>query len=213
MNSFRVGDRLSRRLKTLRNYHSEQKIIWDIGCDHGQLGLSFLESTVTEINLVDPSELVIKSLYTLPIDAYIQKGILKIHYKEGQKLNIDSINNLIFIAGMGGKEIGEIIVSLIPQLDDSSQFVISPHRKILELRSLLHSLPLSLISEQVIFEDGQFYQVLVLRPGRSGEKVSLYGEKMWEGPEGREYLAHQLKVYKSHRDSGSQAYFDYLMSL
>lgn len=213
MNSSRVGDRLSKRLLTLRNYHTNQKYIWDIGCDHGLLGLSFLETSVTEINLVDPSLLVIKTLKSLPVDAYIQKRLLKIHHKEGQSLNIESKENLIFIAGMGGKEIGDIILSLLPQLDSSSQFVISPHRKILELRSLLHSLPLSLLSEEVILEDEQFYQILALKPGSSGEKVSLYGETLWQSPSGRDYLAHQLKVYQSHRDQASQAYFEYLKTL
>src|SRR6476661_2613415 len=140
----KVGDSL--RLTKLHSYHSTEENIWDIGCDHGYLGSSFKDSEIVKaIHLVDPSGPVIQNLK----DSYISVPNLKIHHQEGQYLFIDSNSNLIFIAGMGGKEIGEIISHLLPQLDSTSKFVISPHRKILELRALLNVMPISLLSEEV----------------------------------------------------------------
>lgn len=207
----RVGDStLSFRLSTLHNYYSNEAHIWDIGCDHGYLGSSFKDiETVKEIHLVDPSAPVIENLK----DSYISVPKIKIHHNEGQRLIIDRISNLIFIAGMGGKEIGEIVSHLYPRLDSSSRIVISPHRKILELRAHLNALPISLLSEKVIEEDGQFYQILELSHNPSGMKVPLYGDFIWSGETGSKYWDHQLKTFIHHKDLASLEYVNHLKSL
>ena len=208
--SSRSRESLSLRLSKLKSYHSTEKYIWDIGCDHGILGLSFAGlQEVQEINLVDPSEPVIDKLKDKIKDSYITTRVL-IHHLPGQKMEIKSKNNLIYIAGMGGEEIGEIISSLLPQLDSTSMFIISPHRKILELRSLLGELPVSLVKEEVLFEDNQHYQILALRPHSLSRPVSAYGEELWLGDTGRAYLKHQLNFFRLHRDEASQKYLEYL---
>lgn len=213
MSFSRVGDSLSERLKSIRHFHTNQRNIWDIGCDHGLLGLSFEASDVDSIHLVDPSKPVIDTLVNKLKDSYITKGKVFITHKEGQSLIIDSLSNCIFIAGMGGKEIGEIILHLMPQLDESSRIVISPHRKILELRKLLNKLPLSLIEEKVMIEDDQYYQILCLSPKEGGEKVSLYGEELWNSETGENYRQHQIKFFTPHQDLASQNYVSYLSGL
>ena len=206
--SSRVGG--STRLTKLHSYYQNEKHIWDIGCDHGYLGSSFKDiESVEVIHLVDPSLPVIQSLK----DSYISIRKIMIHHNEGQRLTFNSPSNLIFIAGMGGKEIGEIIVHLLPQLDSASRLIISPHRKIIELRTLLSELPLSLTSEEVIEEDEQFYQILELTPNPHGMKVPVYGEQLWASHIGEKYRNHQLKHYKAHKDLASLGYVAYLESL
>jgi tRNA (adenine22-N1)-methyltransferase len=210
MNSSRRGERsLSLRLKKLHSFYSNEKHVWDIGCDHGHLGLSFYDrNEVKSIHLVDPSGSVIDVLESKFKDSYITKvALLK---KEGQKLNITSSSNCIFIAGMGGKEIGEIVTHLLPMLDESSTFVISPHRKILELRSILHCLPLTLLREEVIVEDNQYYQILCMRPGDQGRKISKFGEDIFRGETGERYRQLQMETFSTHRDDLSQQYSEFL---
>lgn len=210
----REGDGLSLRLSTLKSYYSNEQVVWDIGCDHGLLGLSFAQTdTIKSIHLVDPSLSVIDVLYKKIKDSYISIPKIFIHHKEGQNLKIESNSNLIFIAGMGGLEIGEIISALHSQLDESSRIVISPHRKILEVRALLNSLPVSLLSEQVIIENGQFYQMMELRPSPNGMKVPLYGNDLWKSPLGEEYRQYQLKYFDYHKDLAARAYVEFLKSL
>ena len=210
--SFKKGSALSARLQTLRSYHTNQKHIWDIGCDHGLLGLSFTHDDVETINLVDPSGPVIERLILRIKDSDIPMHKINIFQNEGQKLNVSEKSNIFFIAGMGGKEIGEIIQNLHPQVDESSKIVVSPHRKILELRELLHSLPLFLEHEEVIEEAGQFYQILSLSKNVD-EKVSLYGDTLWKTAVGKKYLGHQIKHFLNHQDLASRGYVTYLKSL
>lgn len=203
--SSRVGG--STRLTELQSYYKNEENIWDIGCDHGLLGSSFKDhENIHSIHLVDPSLPVINKLK----DSYISVPKIKIHHKQGQNLFIESKSNLIFIAGMGGKEIGEIISSLHSQLDSTSRFVISPHRKILELRSLLNTLPISLLSERVVEENGQFYQILELSLSSNGTKVPQYGDEIWKSETGLRYLKHQMLHFSSHKDLASQEYVSFL---
>ena len=162
---------------------------------------------------MDPSTSVIETLTNKLEDSYITKDKVFITHKQGQTLNIDSLSNCIFIAGMGGNEIGSIVSHLLPQLDDSSRIVISPHRKILEIRKLLNQLPLSLIEEKVMEDGGQYYQILCLSPVNGGQKVSLFGEDLWLSETGESYRQHQIKSFTPHQDVASQDYVSFLTGL
>lgn len=205
---------LSERLRTLRAHYREHESIWDIGCDHGLLGLSFLDLPIPpQIHLVDPSAKVISTLEE-NIDSYISKNkvIIRIHRLRGQNLVLDAAKKLIFIAGMGGKGILEIYEHLLPSLSRNDDLVVSPHRDILSLRLKLHHSSLFLDRETLVFEDGQYYQILSLSL-RDGFKVHPFGEEIFHGRTGEEYRQHQLRTFTAHKNDRSQAYVQYLQSL
>lgn len=212
--SFFRGGELSLRLQTLKSFHLDQLNIWDIGCDHGKLGFSFInDHSISSINLVDPSEKVINDLNNKVKASYITAPKLNVFKCKGQDLKIKSKKNSIFIAGMGGKEIWEIISNILPSLDHESQFIISPHKNILMLRNYLHDCPITLRSESLIYENNQFYQILVLSPGFYGTPVSKFGSDIWKGNIGERYRLHLLHNYSAHQDQQSKDFLKYLKSL
>ena len=205
---------LKGRLLELAQCYEGEGIIWDIGCDHGLLGSSFAENPqVREVHLVDPSFEVIKILkQNKSIDSYITKGRIFLHHNHGQEIRIDSKNNLIFIAGMGGKE----IISILSEIEKNCLYpfraVISPHKNILELRGHLRNSKLRLEKEFLIKDQGRFYQVLCL-DFQSSESVSEFGDELWRDPRASSYRDYLLSVYASHQDSQGKAYFSFLKSL
>lgn len=204
---------LSIRLQSLRNKYQNERSIWDIGCDHGLLGLSFAcEPSVEAIHLVDPSSAVINQLQKT-IDSYITKTRIFIHHSHGQKVELGEGDHLIFIAGMGGKEIREILESLKPQLSPPSRIIISPHRNILELRKFLNSSRYRLESESVLLDGEQFYQIIALSLDASLPEVGLYGSSLWSGEWGKAYREHQLRFFGAHRDELSRMYCNFLETL
>ena len=169
---------------------------------------------MTRINLVDPSLDVIKSLNNKLVDSYISKShLIKIHYKRGQEIVLDLEKKIVFIAGMGGKEIQEIMKCLLHQLSPADRVVISPHRNILELRKYLNCSEFKLIDEVTVFEDGQYYQVLCLETSIGLPQVSIYGDKVWQGLVGEEYRQHQIRAFSLHKDDASKAYVAHLGQL
>lgn len=203
---------LSKRLKRFSQYyHQAHSNIWDIGCDHGLLGLSFLDKpSVKQINLVDPSLPVIKNLK----DSYITIPKVSIKHCKGQDLDIPHSNqNSLYIAGMGGLEIKEILQKLIPQLGNEDRLLISPHRHVLEVREYLSASPWRLVEEGVVEEAGHFYPYLYLSLDPEFKKVSLYGEELWTGVEGQRYLTYLMGHLSCHKNEASQLYLNHLKSL
>jgi tRNA (adenine22-N1)-methyltransferase len=205
---------LSLRLKTLAGYYQQSKLIYDIGCDHGHLGLSFRETPGIEaIHLIDPSVGVIETLNNR-IDSYITKSsFIKVLLQRGQDVVLDPCSKTIFIAGMGGKEIQEILKNLIMQVSDDDRIVISPHRNILELREYLSESTFNLVEETCLFEDGQYYQVMCLSTSKGLGKVHPYGVGIWQGKVGSDYKTHQLDTFTVHQDPRAKAYVAYLRLL
>lgn len=200
---------LSGRLSKLSSYYSNQHSIWDIGCDHGLLGLSFHKmESVKSIHLVDPSDRVIEALKLKLKDSDIPH--VTIHHEPGQNIKLDRESKCIFIAGMGGKEIAEILKHFESQMGVDDQVVISPHRSVLLLRDYLFQSSFRLVTEEAFFEDGQFYPILVLSKIESLPRVTLYGENLWKGETGTAYKKHQIKFFETHQDPSSQAYLAYL---
>ncbi len=148
------------------------------------------------------------------IASYITKQpLISVHNLKGQEVILNSESKIVFIAGMGGKEIGEIITHLLPQLSPEDRLVISPHRNILELRKQLHLTDLRLVDEIVLKEEGQFYQIICLSKSSIGPKVSLYGTKIWEGVSGEEYRQHQIGTLSIHQDKASRDFVAHLKQL
>jgi tRNA (adenine22-N1)-methyltransferase len=205
---------LSRRLQSLADKYRHEDSVWDIGCDHGLLGLSFLTHPATPaIHLVDPAADAILKLKQKVKDADIpipQK--LSILHRKGQDLKLTTEKKIIYIAGMGGKEIKSILIHLLPQLTHADRIVISPHRAILELRAYLQSSSFRLESEEIIEEDGQFYQILCLNLNVSLQ-ISPFGIEVWKGEVGQRYRQHILEAFEIHKDPLSQALVRYLKSL
>lgn len=177
--------------------------------------MSFLgRPEIKSIHLVDPSIDVINTLKKKLVDSYItEQEFIKLHWKKGQDLVLNPEPKTVFIAGMGGKEMGEIIVNLLPQLSSADRLVISPHRNILELRKYLHSTELGIVDEVCLKEDGQYYQILCLVKDSSLRKVSFYGESLWQSEVGEEYRQHQIRTFSQHQDSLSQAFVTHLKQL
>lgn len=188
--------------------------VWDIGCDHAQLGLSFLdEERVKGIHLVDPSSDVMKELNSKLIAAHIpRRDIIKSYPTQGQQITLSSTSNLVFIAGMGGKEILDILSAIQTQLKLEDRVVVSPHRKILELRHWLSNSEFGLELEYCLEENQQFYEILALKKGL-GTRVHPQGIGVWQGESGERYRLHILQAFAPHKDGASRDLIAHLKSL
>jgi tRNA A22 N-methylase len=163
---------------------------------------------------VDPSLNVVNVLKQTIKDSDIpEHALIKIHHKKGQEITLNPMSKLIFLAGMGGEEIQEILQHIGPQLGLCDTVVISPHRKILELRAWLSASHYRLLDERVIYENGQFYQVIALKQNSDLPQVSSYGISLWQNEVGRTYRLHMIRSFSCHVDLKSRQFVEYLKCL
>ena len=205
---------LSNRLKYIYKLISTPTIVWDIGCDHGLLGLGFKNNPeVQEIHLVDPSLDVIKKLKA-NIDSDIPKSKIFIHHQKGQEITLrKEFKNSLVITGMGGKEMRDILQVLITQLNQEDEIILSPHRNFLLLRDYLSQSSYLLVSESVVSDSGHYYQILKLSLGPQYKQVSPYGDSLWQSEEGRLYREFLIQHFQHHRDVVSNDFLKFLQNL
>lgn len=203
--------KLSKRLSLFASYYQDQDIIWDIGCDHGHLGLSFINHPKNPlIHLVDPARPVIEKLQNKLIDSDIPR--LSIFHQQGQEVILSPMkSHFIFIAGMGGLEIIDILSNLFPQLKNGDQVLISPHNKVLEVRAFLQQQGKWLESERVLVEAGIWYPHFLL--AKEAQTCSEFGEEIFKGEEGHEYRAYLMEQLSRHRDTRSKEFLNFLCRL
>lgn len=116
---------------------------------------------------------------------------------------------IVFIAGMGGKEILSILRSLENKISFNDDIIISPHRDLIPLRKELNQSSFSLGKESLVWEEGRCYQILSLNL-RDKRKVHPYGEEIFQD---EKYLAHQIATFSAHQDVQSREYLRYLEGL
>jgi tRNA A22 N-methylase len=202
---------LSARLLRLLTLAGKGEELWDIGCDHGLVGRwARLEGHFKRVHFVDPAPLVVERLKNF-IDTDIPSPIpFEIHQKRADEIAVTKGENTFLMAGFGGQGMLQGLRHL--KNVSHSRIVLSPHRDHLKVRSYLHSENWGLEHEEILSEDGQFYQILVLAKD-ARKRVSLYGEEQWESSAGKGYLSHLLDKLPLHQNQQDQDYLNYLQNL
>jgi len=179
---------------------TEWQHIWDCCCDHGQLGMRLLERDAGQlIHFVDVvPELVAQVEQTLVRFAPDQSR-WQVHCDDVASLVLpDAQRQLVIIAGVGG----DLTLALVQGILAANprqpiNFILCPVRQHYLLRTELASAGLALVDEQLLEENGRFYEILHLTTGE-GKLLSGIGDQMWDfsNPRHCHYLQRTLAHYQ-----------------
>jgi tRNA (adenine22-N1)-methyltransferase len=107
-----------------------------------------------------------------------------VHCMDGAAIKLDSHqSHLVIIAGVGGDLLIEMVQAIMAKhsslmANNRLDFILCPVRQLHKVRQGLDTLKLGLISEQIVKDNRQFYEVIQVS-NRSKIKVSLAGQQMW----------------------------------
>lgn len=153
---------LSIRLETIYSFiPSDCVYISDIGADHGKLELKILQNNFNAQiycceNKIGPFKGLKKNL----------QNYKNVHVDFASGLaNIPSKNDIIIIAGMGGKSIRAILCEKLYFLKDVKYLLLSPHKDEDNLRILLNEINFKCIKEKYVYENKQYYLVMLYTHG------------------------------------------------
>ena len=153
---------ISKRLSTAASYVRDGAVIADIGTDHAYIPIYLTQigkaskAIATDINegpILRAKENISAFGYQDKIEAYIADGLDSI---------ADKSPNDIFICGMGGELIAEIIDKCEYVKNKDISLILQPMTSILELRTYLKK-GFLIYDEDVVFEDGKYYQIICAR--------------------------------------------------
>lgn len=154
---------ISERIKRISSYIKPYKVIADVGCDHGYLiKYAFDNYNITEAYAIDNKK--------GPLDS--AKNNLKDYNNVKYFLSdgLDSIDDnveVVVIAGMGGMLIKDIITKNISRINNVKRFVLQANKNVYELRKFMSENDYLISNEEILEEDGKFYEIVVFEKGKA----------------------------------------------
>lgn len=179
--------------------------LFDLCCDHGQLGLAALERWhLPHVSFVDQSPSVMQRLAATIEQSGLDLSKVTLVTGAAETLSVPPGASDFILAGVGGQTIVKILDGLFPSGLGEHRLIISSQQKTQDLRFYLRTRDFRLIDEQVILEKGRFREVLTL--GSEGDLVTLYGEKYQQrsDPVSQAFVLHLHYYYLKIQEAKEQ---------
>ncbi|MDK2822603.1 MAG: tRNA (adenine22-N1)-methyltransferase [Clostridia bacterium] len=189
--------KLSKRLKQVASFVPLGTVVADIGTDHALLPSFLVQEKISPSAIaVDINEGPIKVA-----QAQIRKLLLadkiSVRYGDGlEPIKVGEVQTVV-IAGMGGSTITKILNKSTQVVAKLQRLILQPNLAADLVRSWAVHNNWKIIDEEIIFEDGHFYEIIVLEPGKMELEDDIY---LFLGPKLVEkyhvYLVDYLKNQK-----------------
>ncbi|MHB1125760.1 MAG: tRNA (adenine(22)-N(1))-methyltransferase [Bacillota bacterium] len=156
---------LSRRLASIASYIEPGSTVADIGTDHAYLPVYLVETRVcpravaVEIN---------KGPWQSALDQVHARGLqseVSVRLGDGLQVVRPGEVNTVIIAGMGGGTMRRIMEVSPEVLEEVKRLVLQPMNDTGELRRWLLDNGWSLVEEDLVMEDGRFYEIVIAERG------------------------------------------------
>lgn len=168
--------KLSERLNTIIKFVGNNSIVADIGTDHGYIPKYLIQNNISK--LVIASDISQGSL-NKTID-YIEELKLsdKIRTRLGDGLEIIKPFEVdtVIIAGMGGLLIKDILSQDMNITNSITNFILQPMVASKELREYLYKNNFKIVDEDLVKEDGKYYEIIHAKLGKDVVEKEIYHE-------------------------------------
>lgn len=192
---------LSKRLQAIADMVSDNKIVADVGSDHGYIPIELIKTQKC------PKAFAM-DINKGPIDRAIENATLnkvddKITFllSDGmEKLNPNDCESVI-IAGMGG----DLILKILQESkinDTVDEFIVSPHTKQWLVREYFINNGFKIVNEQMLMDAGKYYQIIKAIRKTNDEVYQqtdlMYGKILLDKKDStlKKYLEKELSKYK-----------------
>ena len=183
---------ISKRLKKIASFVSENSNVLDVGCDHALLDIYLVKNKNATCIASDINEKPLQAALK-NIKLYNLEDKIKVSLADGVEYITDDIDTVV-ISGLGSNTIIDIINKDFDKLKNVKHFIISSNNDYYYLRKCMNDLGFIINMEEMIY-DKKYYLIIDF----------VYGSKKYN------YI--DLKYGPILRDSEDKVYKDYLMNL
>lgn len=161
---------LSKRLQRVLDFIEPNDFIADIGCDHGYLSLYAIKKGVKFAQLVDNK---IGPLNVAKKNLSKEESQAEIKYSLSSGLSdINKKVNTIAICGMGGDLISKILTEDLDVAKRMKHLILEANSKVDVLRKIISDNSFEIIDEDVVYEKGKYYEILVIKFNENAKQLS-----------------------------------------
>ena len=171
---------LSKRLMKIASYVNYCEAIADIGTDHGYIPIYLVKNN--KCNSAIASDInkgpIEKASTNIRFEGLSEK--IKCLLGGGLKpLKVGEVNGVI-IAGMGGNLIRDIILEDIEKVKLYDFLILQPAQNPEVLREFLYNNNFEILNEDLILDDGKFYELFKVKYNENAKKINVKDEISYE---------------------------------
>ena len=157
---------ISKRLRAISNFISDNSFILDIGCDHALLdiytvlnkkGVKAIASDIKEGPLSFAKDNVRKYGVSNKVSVVLGDGF------SSYKLGVDTV----ILSGLGSTTIVDILNRGCIYLDNISKLIISSNNDYYFLRKSICNLGFYIFDETIVYDKDKYYPIIVFKRGKS----------------------------------------------
>ncbi|MCI9362408.1 MAG: SAM-dependent methyltransferase [Hungatella sp.] len=158
--------RLSKRLETVISFVETGSKVADVGTDHGYVPIALAKrGTVAQGLAMD--------VRTGPLERAKEhirqhglEDVIQVRLSDGVKELKEGEADTVIVAGMGGELVIHILEDGKRLWDEVKHWILSPQSDIDKVRKFLGENGFRIAQEEMIEEDGKYYTVMDVTPGR-----------------------------------------------
>ncbi len=151
--------KLSRRLRAIVNFCDKNKIIADIGTDHGFVPNFLYEEDINR--KIIATDISLNSLNKAIEFTELRGNKGKIEHIVCNGLEKIPPVDQIIIAGMGGILISKILDRDFEKARQAEKLILQPMQQVDYLRKFLYDKGFKILDEKIVFEDNKFFHIIV----------------------------------------------------
>ena len=166
--------KLSERMMSIVKYVPVNSIVADIGTDHGYIPIHLIENNISK--LVIAADVSKGSLNKTIIGIEEMKLQERIYPRLGDGLQVIKPFEVdtVVIAGMGGLLIKDILDKDKGITNSITNFILQPNIAVKELREYLLSNGFTICDEDLVKEDGKYYEIIFAKKGIELIREEIY---------------------------------------
>lgn len=151
--------KLSKRLRAIVNFCDKNKIIADIGTDHGFVPNFLYEEDINR--KIIATDISLNSLNKAMEFTELRGNKGKIEHIVCNGLEKIPPVDQIIIAGMGGILISKILDRDFEKASQAEKLILQPMQQVDYLRKFLYDKGFKILDEKIVFEDNKFFHIIV----------------------------------------------------
>lgn len=166
--------KLSERMMSIVKYVPVNSIVADIGTDHGYIPIHLIENNISK--LVIAADVSKGSLNKTIIGIEEMRLQERIYPRLGDGLQVIKPFEVdtVVIAGMGGLLIKDILDKDKGITNSITNFILQPNIAVKELREYLLSNGFTICDEDLVKEDGKYYEIIFAKKGIELIREEIY---------------------------------------
>lgn len=216
---------LSARLCTVAGMVTKGNRVCDVGCDHGFVPIRLVQQGVSpRVLAMDLREGPLRAAGE-HVAAYGLGGQIETRLSDGLHNYIIGEAETLICAGMGGGLMQRILKAEPEKTASFQELILQPQSEIEQFRRFLRESGYGILDEEILFEEGKYYQVIRAMPGGKGSLGNTLAEsELQNGGSNRELcklkdrygpilLQKRTPVFLSFLEREAALYEEILMNL